>query len=172
MEKRLTKKITDYNNDIKIKLTEMITSVRQDLHNNNDTIDNTIVDDILRYVNGLKPVEITKEDLMKRKRIKNNVALSDRCCACRANGEQCSRRKKEESKYCGTHIKGVPHGVVPVDTTYVLKKKEVWGEDIGGIIHYVDSDNNVYKSEDIINNVTNPQVLCKYKTVNGKLIIE
>tara|TARA_X000000368_G_scaffold75573_1_gene55983 strand:- start:3385 stop:3900 length:516 start_codon:yes stop_codon:yes gene_type:complete len=171
MERRLTKKITDYNNDVKIKLTEMITTVRQDL-NNNDTKDCTIVDDLLRYVNGLKPIEITKEDLMKRKRIKNNVALSDRCCACRANGEQCSRRKKEDSNYCGTHIKGVPHGVVSVDTTEVLKKKEVWGEDIGGIIHYVDSDNNVYKSEDIINNVTNPQVLCKYKTVNGKLIIE
>lgn len=171
MEKRLNKKVTDYSNDIKMKLTEMLTTVRQDLINN-DVKDGTNVDDLLRYVNGLRPIEITKEDLMKRKRIKNNVALSDRCCACRANGEQCSRRKKEGSKYCGTHIKGVPHGVVPVDTTEVLKKKEVWGEEISGIIHYVDSDNNVYKSEDIINNVTNPQILCKYKTVNGKLIIE
>ena len=52
---------------------------------------------------------------MKRKRVKNVVHLSDRCCAKRANGEQCTRRRKDTTtEYCGTHLKGTPHGICDV----------------------------------------------------------
>ena len=43
--------------------------------------------------------EICKDDLQKRKRIKNIVPSNDRCIALRANLEQCTRRKKE-----GRHV--------------------------------------------------------------------
>jgi hypothetical protein len=90
------------------------------------------------------------------------VPYSDRCCAKRANGEQCTRRKKEE--YCGTHMKGTPHGIVDLnqDVTQTTTKVEVWAQDIKGIIYYVDKDMNVYNAEDIVSNKNNPKVIAKY----------
>jgi hypothetical protein len=38
----------------------------------------------------------------------------------------------------------------------------IWPEDINGIIHYVDGCGNVYKTEDILNNIQPIKVLCKY----------
>ena len=41
------------------------------------------------------------------------IPPNERCCGIRANGQQCTRRKKEgQDKYCGTHIKGTPHGTL------------------------------------------------------------
>ena len=40
------------------------------------------------------------------------VPSSEKCQAKRSNGIQCTRRKKQDSCYCGTHIKGTPHGTV------------------------------------------------------------
>ena len=41
------------------------------------------------------------------------IPPNERCCGIKANGQQCTRRKKEgQDKYCGTHIKGTPHGTL------------------------------------------------------------
>lgn len=103
------------------------------------------------------------EDGTKRKRIKNVVPLFDRCVAKRANGEQCTRRKKEGEGYCGTHIKGRPHGCVnEMDETVVTNKKvEVWIQEIKGIVYYVDANKNVYDPEDILANKINPRIIMK-----------
>jgi hypothetical protein len=59
------------------------------------------------------PILVLKEgDYSKRKRVKTNVPLYEKCLAKCANGDQCSRRKNKDVDYCGTHIKGCPHGVV------------------------------------------------------------
>ena len=97
--------------------------------------------------------------------------ISERCIAKRANGEQCSRRKRGDSSYCGTHIKGVPHGVVSMEETEVVSQKEVWCEDIAGIIQYIDKDGNIYKHEDVMNNVVNPSIIGKYEIVADKYVI-
>ena len=101
---------------------------------------------------------------MKRKRIKNAVHLSDRCCAKRASCEQCTRRKKEGNEYCGTHLKGTPHGVCePGDNEKPLGQKiEVWVQDIQGIVYYIDKNFNVYQTEDIYTNKVNPKIIAKY----------
>jgi hypothetical protein len=102
---------------------------------------------------------------MKRKRVKNVVHLSDRCCAKRANGEQCTRRRKDaESEYCGTHLKGTPHGIMDAhqENKVTTQKIEVWAQDIQGIVYYVDKCNNVYQAEDIISNKMNPKIIAKY----------
>ena len=52
-----------------------------------------------------------------------------------------------------------------------MKKKEVWLQDINGILYYIDNDNNVYNNEDILNNVTNPEILYKYNFINNKYSI-
>jgi endonuclease III len=40
---------------------------------------------------------------------------------------------------------------------------EVVAEDIFGIVYYIDKYNNVYKTEDILKGVENPQVIAKCK---------
>ena len=92
----------------------------------------------------------------------------------RSNGEQCTRRKKDGQMFCGTHIKGTPHGHVnsaedgPVQTT---KKVEVWIQDFKGISYYIDEKMNVYQTEDIISNKRNPKIIAKYVVDNGEYII-
>ena len=105
---------------------------------------------------------------MKRKRVKNVVHLSDRCCAKRASGEQCTRRRKDTtSEYCGTHLKGTPHGICDLeeDAKPQGHKIEVWAQDIQGIIYYIDKNNNVYQTEDIMYGKNNPNIIAKYVKV-------
>ena len=106
---------------------------------------------LLQYIYDYERLYFVKEDFQKRKRVKNFVPIFDRCCAKRANNEQCTRRKKESSEYCGTHLKGTPHGIVDIntDSTNTTQKVEVYAQDIQGIIYYIDKNNNVYQVEDL-----------------------
>jgi hypothetical protein len=156
MEKRINKKIESYvsqfKDDIKDKVSIMGLTKNEDMNK------------ILQFIFDYERLELKKDDFMKRKRVKNVVNLFDRCCAKRANGEQCTRRKKDEDEYCGTHLKGTPHGIICKNdenktSTY---KVEVWAQDIQGIIYYVDNKFNVYQTEDIISNKINPKIIAKY----------
>jgi hypothetical protein len=127
---------------------------------------------IIDFVNAFQ-ISLTKEDFMKRKRVKNTVPYYERCQAKRANGDRCSRRKKGEEDFCGTHSKSQPHGVVNNEEE-VGKNEEsvknivVHTEDIKGIIYYVDDFGNVYDPFDITNGVKNPKIIAKYtQTVDG-----
>ena len=90
----------------------------------------------------------------------------------RANGQQCTRRKKNSEKFCGTHIKGIPHGEITNNdkSTKIVKKREIWAQDIGGIIYYIDGENNVYDHNDIINNTMNPKIIAKYEKITKTTI--
>lgn len=129
---------------------------------------NDVIDDyhanLMKMVMGYEKFKLCSEDLMKRKRVKNIVPLFDRCVAKRANGEQCTRRKKEGEGYCGTHTKGRPHGSVNETPENVVtnKKVDVWIKEIKGIVYYIDGDNNVYDPEDILLNKINPKVIMKF----------
>jgi hypothetical protein len=92
------------------------------------------------------------------------VPIFDRCCAKRASNEQCTRRKKEGCEYCGTHLKGTPHGIVDAQNEQknTTQKIEVYAQDIQGIVYYIDKNNNVYQAEDIISNKVNPKIIAKY----------
>lgn len=160
MEKRINKKFdiwrTQFKNDI-------ITNIKNNI-NKKDFIRN-----IEEYIMNYESIIIDKQDLTKRKRVKNSVPLCDKCCALRANGQQCSRRRKDNSKFCGTHIKGIPHGEItnePPKKTH--KTVQLWIQEIHGINYYIDDSNNVYDYNDIINNNSNPRVIAHYiKTANG-----
>lgn len=120
--------------------------------------------DIMEVVKMLDASNLgVSDEVSKRKRVKNVVPLFDRCIAKRANGEQCTRRKKEGEGYCGTHIKGRPHGCVneSVDQIITNKKVEVWIQEIKGIVYYVDANKNVYDPEDILANKINPRIIMK-----------
>lgn len=129
-----------------------------------DALVNAYHADLMAMVMGYEKFKLCGDDLVKRKRVKNVVPLFDRCVAKRANGEQCTRRKKEGEGYCGTHTKGRPHGSVNETSENVAtnKKVEVWIQEIKGIIYYVDAENNVYDPEDILLNKINPKIIMKF----------
>ena len=74
------------------------------------------------------------------------------------------KEERDECQFCGTHSKGTPHGVItdsdPVNTT---TKVEVSAIDIKGIVYYLDENNNVYDTEDVIANKNNPRIIAKYE---------
>ena len=119
---------------------------------------------LLQYIYDYDRLTFNKEDFQKRKRVKNFVPIFDRCCAKRASNEQCTRRKKEGSEFCGTHMKGTPHGIIDSQNESKIntQKIEVWAQDIQGIVYYIDKGNNVYQAEDIVSNKVNPKIIAKY----------
>ena len=126
-------------------------------------------DALIQYIYDYDRLTLSKEEFIKRKRVKNVVPFFDRCCAKRANSEQCTRKKKTDCEYCGTHMKGTPHGIMEEDldendgeVKLVTHKIEVWAQDILGIIYYIDKNYNVYQAEDIVSNKPNPKIIAKY----------
>jgi hypothetical protein len=165
MERRINKKIEAYITDLK----DSVRSKAEQLGLNKDPN----LSQLVQYVYDFDRLVLGKEDFLKRKRVKNVVHLSDRCCAKRASGEQCTRRKKTDCEYCGTHMKGTPHGVCDndEDDKPVGQKVEVWAQEIQGIIYYIDKAGNVYQVEDIIVNKLNPKVIAKYVKIGEQYSI-
>jgi hypothetical protein len=155
MERRINKRLDGYITTFKDNIRDKATSLG---------IQNEEVGALLQYIYDYDRLVLTKDDFMKRKRVKNVVPHCDRCGAKRATGEQCTRRKKDGDEYCGTHMKGTPHGIVDFqeDDKPTTQKIEVWAQDIHGIIYYIDKDKNVYQAEDIISNKVNPSIIAKY----------
>lgn len=156
MERRINKQLEQYistfKNNIKEKSEEL-------------GIKNEQMNHLIQYIFDYDRLTLSKDDFMKRKRVKNVVPHFDRCCAKRANGEQCTRRRKDETgEYCGTHMKGTPHGIIDDqnEVKQTTQKIEVWAQDIQGIIYYIDKSGNVYQAEDIVNNKINPNIIAKY----------
>jgi len=154
MDKRINKKletyISSFKNDIRTKADELgITG-------------NPEVSRLLTYVYEYNRLSLGKEDFMKRKRNKVGINTCERCTAKRSNGEQCTRRKKTGHEFCGTHTKGIPHGVcevmniTPVPT---MNKIEVRVQDINGIMYFIDTNDNVYQTEDVLMEKRNPKII-------------
>ena len=165
MEKRINKIIETYIVEFKDNIKRKI----DELH-----IDNKEkVNELLEYVYDYQRLSMSKDDFIKRKRIQNSIPVSNRCNARRANNEQCTRRRKDGSEYCGTHTKGTPNGFLQTGTCgdCNTQKVEVIAQDIDGIVYYIDKFSNVYRTEDILNEKENPQIIAKYKEKNGKIII-
>jgi len=156
MEKRLSKKAETYSTGFKDSIREKVTQLGL---NKNEQINQ-----LLQFIYDYDRLSFAKEDFQKRKRVKNFVPIFDRCCAKRASDEQCTRRKKDGCEYCGTHLKGTPHGIVDAQSEHknTTQKIEVFAQDIHGIIYYIDKNNNVYQVEDIISNKVNPKIIAKY----------
>ena len=165
MEKKLNKVIENYilefKDNIRLKLIEL------NIENKDKA------NQLIEYIYDYDRLILSKELFQKRKRIKNSIPTSNRCNAKRANGEQCTRRKKKECEFCGTHSKGTPHGLFETDelAVEISEKLEVIAEDIKGIVYYIDKYNNVYKTEDILQGKENPQIIARCVKVNGSYTI-
>ncbi len=161
MERRITKKIELYQHDFKSAIKDYIetNNVHVVNNNNNNNNNDNVTSDFLKFVYDFQNIELSKNDFVKRKRVKNYVPHYERCTGRRANGEQCTRRRKNDDCFCGTHIKGTPHGVVDTsdEDTNTTTKIEVCVQEIQGINYYIDTSNNVYLPGDILSNVVNPR---------------
>lgn len=165
MERRINKKIENYLSDFK----ENVKTKALELGSKEPCLHQ-----LVQYIYDYDRLSLNKEDFMKRKRVKNVVHLSDRCCAKRANGEQCTRRRKDETtEFCGTHLKGTPHGICDFneESKPQGQKIEVWAQDIQGIVYYIDKASNVYQVEDIMQGKVNPKIIAKYIKVGDTYMI-
>ena len=166
MERRLNKKIEGYVTNFKNEIKEKITTLTFQ--------DKEKINDLLEFVYDYNRLTLEKEDFAKRKRVKNSIPNINRCIAKRANGEQCTRRRKEDCEFCGTHSKGIPHGSIQTDvneSNLNTQSLEVTAEDIKGIVYYIDKFNNVYKTEDILEGNDNPQVIAKALKIGNTFTI-
>ena len=166
MERRLNKKTDEYFREFKNNIKNKVSQIQS-------VGPNESVVELLQFIVDYENLSFTKDDLIKRKRVKNMVPGLDRCCAKRANNEQCTRRKKDGNEYCGTHIKGIPHGIVTLNQELKQNTKqiEVYAQDISGIIYYIDKMGNVYSPEDVIVDKVNPRIIARYKKVGDKYSI-
>ena len=163
MEKRINNKHRVYLQTFKDSIRDFVS---------NSECNNETANQMPQFVYDYQPLTFEKMDFQKRKRVKNIVPFFERCCALRANKEQCTRRRKDGSNFCGTHIKGVPHGEINKTTQKPTHtKKTVRAQDIKGIIYYIDEDNNVYDPHDVMNNIVNPKIIAKYVENNGNYSI-
>ena len=107
MEKRVLTKISEYQDRFKADIKSWLEE--------NEDINFDSKSDLLKFIYDYNGLTLEKEDFSKRKRVKSFVPHYLRCNAKRANGEQCTRKKKDDSCYCGTHDKNRPHGVIEND---------------------------------------------------------
>lgn len=160
MEKRINSKHRIYLQTFKDSIKEFVSNTMPHCEQQNQ---------ILQYIYDYQPLHFDKCDFKKRKRVKNVVPFFERCCALRANKEQCTRRRKTDERFCGTHIKGIPHGEINETTEKPShSKKVVRAQDIKGIIYYIDDDGNVYDPHDVMNNIIDPKIIAKYLEKDGE----
>ena len=161
MEKRINTKIEQYIGTFKTDVRNKVIELSFDQSEK--------VNELIEFVYEYQRLSILKDDLTKRKRVKNSIPSLNRCNARRANNEQCTRRRKEGSEYCGTHMKGTPNGYLNVNecSECISRKIDVIAEEINGIVYYIDSFMNVYKPEDIMSGKENPQIIAKCNKENG-----
>ena len=159
MEKKLNQKIDTFITNFKTELIEKI--LQKD-------------DDIIDFIKSYKSLIFDKNDLSKRKRMKASVPYYDRCNALRSCGNQCTRRKKKDEMFCGTHLKGVPNGTIQKKPNEKnITKIEITPHDIRGIIYFMDNDGNIYCPNDILQNKPIPNIISKYTIdSDGKYIIQ
>lgn len=157
MEKRIIGKIDAYVAAFKSDIRQKIIGL---------DLDKTKMKELAEFITEYERLVLDKEDFVRRKRVKNAIPQNNRCNAKRANGEQCTRRRRDDCEFCGTHYKGTPHGMVNGSETFAqecLKHQvELVVEDIGGIVYYLDKNKNVYKTEDVLRNTDNPAIVGKY----------
>jgi hypothetical protein len=165
MEVKVSKKIETYLSKFKLDIAKQINDLKLTEADN--------INDLMTFIWDYPRLTISTEDITRKKRVKNTVPQFERCTAKRCSGEQCTRRRKDNEEFCGTHIKGTPHGVITKDSDEDnnYKKVSVWIQEISGISYYIDNMHNVYNMEDIIQNKMNPRVIFKWKMEDDEYVI-
>jgi len=162
MERRLNTKVEQYLTIFKDGIRDKIIAldIKQD--------DN--ISKLIEYIYDYNRLTVDKEDFIKRKRVKNSIPENNRCMAKRASGEQCTRRRKIDCEFCGTHSKGAPHGLMDTEQNINPQNMtiDVTAREIKGIVYYIDKFNNVYNTEDVMQSKENPRIIARYEKIDDK----
>jgi hypothetical protein len=150
MNQQLEKYLVQFKDHIKDKLAEL------------DFSEKSKVNDLLEYVYDYERLVFSKDDFTKRRRVQCSIPEDSRCIANKSCNERCTRRRKEGSEYCGTHYK-----YSTTEGQDALKKMDVIAKEMEGIVYYVDDFQNIYRTEDILNEKENPHVVAKYEQLAG-----
>ena len=97
MEKRVNQQLEKYLLQFKDHIKQKVTELGFE--------DKTKSNELLEYVFEYKRLSFTKDDFIKRKRVQNIIPENNRCIAKKSCSEQCTRRRRSDSEYCGTHSK-------------------------------------------------------------------
>ena len=118
------------------------------------------MNELIKRIKEGEDIDVSK--YKKRSRSRSLVKSKNRCNAKRADGEQCSRQRKDGELYCGTHIKGCPHGRYEIKA--VKEELKLTIKEYKGIAYYIDlKRGDVYSAEDIKNKCPAPRVVGEYK---------
>lgn len=154
--KRIDEYIVKFKNEIKEKIISLDFIPR-------DTLENEKMSHLLEFVYEYEKFQLEKNDFVEKKK-SYIITPENRCVAKRTDGEQCTRKKKRTSEYCGTHSKindvNTTSGQ-PIFVSTNKQKMEISAEDIQGIIYYIDKFHNVYHTEDILEGKENPRIITK-----------
>ena len=131
-------------------------------------IQSEVISEVMDYVTNHDLFLSENEDIKKSRRVKKEVSMNDQCNATRIDGKRCTRRKKQDVQYCGTHLNCSSHiEFNSVDIVCPIKDKTVSAIDVQGIIYYIDADLNVYNTEDVIKEVLDPSIIGRACINNG-----
>ena len=162
MDKYINKRIETYvaklKDDVRAKICELFPTTSQ-----TDEM-KTQINELLEFMCEYERLVIPKDEIIKPKRVSNQIPDANRCCAKRANNEQCTRLRRLGSNLCGTHFNNTPYGIIIFDEQNANTKHcvELKTEDINGIIYYIDKNTNVYNMEDVMRNIENPRIIGTY----------
>ena len=178
MKKTLNKKIDnfmlDFKNNIKKKIDDLnlVREVNEDVRREE-------MNKLLQFIYDYDKITIEKTDLSATNR--KPPAVDIRCCALTSTRQQCIRKKMEGSNFCKSHEEKRNYGVMEellvnsersLTESKKVSKKNIYTRSINGIIYYMDAENNVYKMEDIINNIVNPDIIGNYMMETNTVILK
>ena len=166
--------------NIKVKIDSFSLNFKQNIKtwlNDKKVIDSDSIDitqEFIQFIYDYETLVLESDDFKKRKRIKNQIPNYERCCALRCNTERCTRKKKKDCEYCGTHNKGTTYGTIDdVGKSDKVKKISIWLEEINGIHQYIDENQNVYSTEDMNEGINPPRIISNWiKDSTGKYKIK
>jgi len=166
MEKIINKRVEEYSNSFIEKMKEKINSL--------NIYETDKINKFIDFIDNYNSLVFEKGDLIKPKRVKVEIDTAIRCTAKRINGEQCTRRKKNDCDYCGTHHKTLPFGVFDGDKSSgeTMLDIDVFTKEIQGIVYHMDKLLNVYNTEDILGEKINPQIIGKAVELNNVYTIQ
>lgn len=163
MERKLNRRIADYISNFKNNIKKRAIQF--------DFCEKDKIENLVTYIFDYERLTLSIDDVSKRKRVKNSIPSLNRCHAKKASGDQCTRKQKSGCIYCGTHEKGTPHGMITNNDEHNDNKiitSEVFAEEIGGIVYYIDKQMHVFNTEDIMNEKQDPRIIAKYVFEEGE----
>ena len=163
INKRIDDYIVGFKNDIKSKLSSL-----NMIRNTSSEDEQEKIREYMEFVFEYPKLVLEKSEFVTSKKksatetssgTTSTIPADMQCIAKRSDGIQCTRKKKKNCEYCGTHAKLELNQVLSTTTT--SQRMEVFAEDINGIIYYIDTFNNVYHTEDILEGKENPRIIAK-----------